>query len=113
MPESGPELETPNLGGIHPMASKQATDETVSIDERRAQFEQFSFRLAGSHVNVANHSYGDDEAGEHCYSVEIANGQAVGCSCPHWTHRSPSGGCKHMRAVEHHDAVILASTESQ
>jgi hypothetical protein len=95
------------------MATTNPADESVSIDEQRAQYEQFSFRLAGSHVNVANHSYGDDEAGEHCYSVEIANGQAVRCSCPHWTHRSPSGGCKHMRAVEHHDAVILASTESQ
>jgi hypothetical protein len=95
------------------MATKAPDDETVSIDERRAQFEQFSFRLAGSHVNVANHSYGDDEAGEHCYSVEIANGEAIGCSCPHWTNRRPSGGCKHMRATENVDAGIMAASESQ
>ena len=96
------------------MSKTKASDESVSIDEQRAQYEQFSFRLAGRHVNVANHSYGDESAGEHCYSVEIDGGQAVRCSCPHWTHRSPSGGCKHMRAVEHHDAVIVAAmTESR
>jgi hypothetical protein len=95
------------------MASKQATDETVSIDEQRAQYEQFSFRLAGRFVNVANHSYGDENAGEHCYSVEIANGEAIGCSCPHWQHRAPVGGCKHMRATENVEAVMLAASEER
>jgi len=95
------------------MASKQAADESVSIDEQRAAYEQFSFRLAGEHVNVANHSYGDENAGEHCYSVELVGGETVGCSCPHWQHRSPSGGCKHMRAVENAECVLLAASESR
>lgn len=94
------------------MASKNPPDESVSVDEQRAQYEQFSFRLAGSHVNVANHSYGDENAGEHCYSVEIDDGQAVGCSCPHWQQRAPVGGCKHMRATENVEAVIMAASKA-
>jgi hypothetical protein len=106
------------------MATKNASPQKgngdgESIDEKRARFEQFSFRVPTDSegepigfANVANHSYGDSEAGEHCYSVEIANGEAIGCSCPHRTHRSPSGGCKHMRAVENRDAVIVAASEA-
>ena len=94
------------------MATKTPPDESVSIDEQRAQYEQFSFRLAGRHVNVANHSYGDEKAGEHCYTVEVTDGEAVSCSCPHWTNRRPSGGCKHMRAVENQDAVLMAASEA-
>ena len=98
----------------NPMATTSPTDETVSIDERRAQFEQFSFRVpAEGFVNVANHSYGDSEAGEHCYTVEVRGSEASSCSCPHWTHREPSGGCKHMRATENVEAVIMAASESQ
>jgi hypothetical protein len=91
---------------------EKATGEEVSIDERRARFEQFSFRVpAKDHVVVANHSYGDESAREHCYTVRLDGGEVSGCSCPHWTHREPSGGCKHMRATESIEAVMIAATE--
>jgi hypothetical protein len=93
---------------------EKATDETISNDERRATYEQFSFRVpAPGFVNVANHSYGEEEAGEHCYSVEFIDGEAIGCSCPHWQHRSPSGGCKHMRAVESEPAIVRALAHAE
>ena len=101
------------------LGREKATDDGESIDEKRARFEQFSFRVpttpegeAIGVANVANHSYGDEKAGAHCYSVEIAGGEAVSCSCPHWTHRSPAGGCKHMRATENVEAVLLAASEA-
>ena len=98
---------------------QKATDD-VSIDERRAQFEQFSFRVPTNSegeaigvTNVANHSYGDSEAGEHCCTVQVRDCEAVSCSCPHWTHRSPTGGCKHMRAASNVEAVLLAASEGR
>jgi len=103
-----------------PGHQKATDDETASIDERRARFEQFSFRVpttpegeAIGAVNVANHSYGDEQAGEHCYTVEVIDGEASSCSCPHWTHRSPTGGCKHMRAASNVEAVLLAASEGR
>ena len=93
------------------MATTSPTPETVSVDEQRARFEQFSFRVPTSGVvNVANHSYGDEAAPEHCYTVRVKDGETVGCSCPHWAHREPAGGCKHMRAVKDQPAVVMAAS---
>ena len=91
---------------------EKATDETVSIDERRATYEQFSFRVpAPGFVNVANHSYGEEETGEHCYTVEVRDREAVGCSCPHATYRDAH--CKHQVVVENAECVLLAASESR
>jgi len=92
------------------MSKTAPSDETVSVDEQRARYEQFSFRVpAAGYVNVANHSYGDSEAGEHCYTVEIADGEAIGCTCPHATHRDAH--CKHQIACESVECVMLAASE--
>jgi hypothetical protein len=94
------------------MSRTQTNGKAVSdsIDERRAAYEEFSFRVpAEGFVNVANHSYGDSEAGEHCYTVEIANGEAIDCSCPHATYRDAH--CKHQVACESVEAVMLAASE--
>ena len=78
-------------------------------DELRAQYEGFEFRVpAGGRVLVTNVSYGDDEADEHRYVVTVENGIAWSCTCPHHRHRSAR--CKHMRASEDRDAVILAAS---
>jgi len=80
-----------------------------SVDEQRAQWERFSMTVlggeGGGYVNVRNDSHGDD-AGAHIYSVEVRDGAATGCSCPHATHRGAH--CKHQVAVENRP-LILAS----
>ena len=87
--------------------SGQETGE--SVDEQRAQWERFSMTVlggeGGGYVNVRNDSHGDD-AGAHIYSVEVRDGAATGCSCPHATHRGAH--CKHQVAVENRP-LILAS----
>lgn len=66
-------------------------------DAARAEYESFEFVTVNEEwVNVVNTSY-DDERG-HIYSVQVSEGEAVGCSCPHDTYRE--GKCKHRRAVE-------------
>ena len=61
-------------------------------------------------VNVENQSYGDD-AGDHVYSVEVNDGEAVGCSCPHAVHRGAH--CKHQAAIENSPITLSsASTAS-
>lgn len=99
------------------LGREKATDDGESIDEKRARFEQFSFRVPtdsdgepAGYVNVANHSYGDEQAGEHCYTVEVRDGEAVGCSCPHATYRDAH--CKHQIVCEQVEAVMIAASES-
>jgi hypothetical protein len=78
-------------------------------DELRARYEGFEFRVpAEGRVLVTNVSYGDDEADEHRYVVTVENGIVWSCTCPHHRHRSAR--CKHMRASEDRDAVILAAS---
>ncbi len=50
------------------------------------------------HTNVANLSYGADEAKEHTYTVTLDENGAVECTCPHFTYRVAY--CKHMAAVD-------------
>jgi len=78
-------------------------------DELRARFEGFEFRVpTEGRVLVTNVSYGDNEADEHRYVVTVENGVAWACTCPHHQHRSAR--CKHMRASEDRDAVMLAAS---
>ena len=94
--------------------SKNETSEQESgesVDEKRAEWERFSMTVldgeGGGYVNVRNDSYSD---GDHTYSVKVSERGATGCSCPHYQHRSPEGGCKHMIAVE--QSPIVLSTAS-
>jgi hypothetical protein len=84
-----------------------------SVDEQRAQWERFSMTVCeNGYVNVCNQSHNDDS--DHTYSVEVSERGATGCSCPHYQHRSPEGGCKHMIAVEQSPIVLSsASAASQ
>ena len=79
-----------------------------SVDEKRARFERFAMTVcANGVVNVENQSYGDD-AGDHVYSVEVNDGEAVGCSCPHAVHRGAH--CKHQIAVEQSPIVLSSAS---
>ena len=82
-----------------------------SIDEQRARWERFSMTVldgdGGGYVNVRNDSYGDD-ASAHTYSVEVDDGVAVGCSCPHAVHRGAH--CKHQVAVEQRPLVVSSAS---
>lgn len=78
-------------------------------DELRARFEGFEFRVpAVGRVLVTNVSYGEGEKDEHRYVVTVENGIAWECTCPHHQHRSAR--CKHIRATEDRDAVMLAAS---
>ena len=61
---------------------------------------------ATGHVNVCNRSHNDDK--NHTYSVEVADGEAVGCSCPHAVHRGAT--CKHMIAVQNSPIVVSSAS---
>jgi hypothetical protein len=78
-------------------------------DELRACYEGFEFRVpAEGRVLVTNVSYGNGEKDEHRYVVTVKDGVAWACTCPHHRHRSAR--CKHMRASEDRDAVMLAAS---
>jgi hypothetical protein len=85
-----------------------SADESESVDEKRAQYERMAFTVCRNGVvNVRNDSYGDD-SGAHIYSVEVADGAAVGCSCPHAVHRGAH--CKHQVAVENRPLVVSSAS---
>jgi len=80
-----------------------------SIDEKRAQYERMQFTVCeNGYVNVCNQSHNDDS--DHTYSVEVSERGATGCSCPHYQHRSPEGGCKHMIAVENSPITLSSAS---
>ena len=86
----------------------KAENGVESVDEKRARFERFGMTVcANGYVNVENQSYGDD-SGAHIYSVEVSNGEAVGCSCPHAVHRGAH--CKHQVAVEQRPIVVSSAS---
>ena len=90
------------------MNATNFADENASVDERRAAAERFAMTVcANGVVNVRNDSYGDD-AGDHVYSVEVNDGEAVGCSCPHHVHRGAH--CKHQIAVEQSPIVLSSAS---
>lgn len=80
------------------------TEAEKSVDEKRAQYEQFTFVvLENGHVNVRNDSYGS-EANDHIYSVNPVDGS---CSCPHHVHRGAR--CKHIRAVANAPLIVSSA----
>lgn len=81
-----------------------------SNDELRAEWEGANYGMtvcANGVVNVRNDNYGDD-AGAHIYSVEVADGHAVGCSCPNAKYRNAH--CKHQIAVEQRPIVVSSAS---
>ena len=80
-------------------------------DDLRAEYEGFEFRVpAEGRVLVTNVSYGDYETDEHRHVVSVENGVAWSCTCPHHKHRSAR--CKHIRATENTEAVLMAASAS-
>lgn len=94
--------------------SKSAIDR-LEVDaqvQKRAQWEAFEFTLLGEgQVEVANHSYPDEEVWEHTYIVEVEGGYPVNCSCPYAEYHD--GDCKHMAAVGIREPLIEAATASE
>lgn len=93
-----------------PTAMALDADETT---EKRAKWESFAFVLpTAGKVNVANHSYGDDEAKEHTYTVTVDEGGPIECTCPAFEyHCAPGEACKHMVAVTETEPVLAAALE--
>ena len=81
-----------------------------SNDERRAEWERFTMVVCGGdgggYVNIQNDSH--DDPSEHIYTVEVANGETVGCTCPHALYRDAH--CKHQRAVEQRPIVVSSAS---
>lgn len=75
--------------------------------EQRATWEAFSFAVCpdGEHVNVSNHSHGDENAHEHTYTVEVWD-EPVSCTCPDYKYRHRT--CKHMKSVSANEPVMMA-----
>lgn len=91
------------------MDENTRSDESVSVDEQRATWEEYRFTVCpNGYVNVENLSYGD-ESGDHIYSVGVSGGSVTGCSCPHATYRGAR--CKHQIAVEE-APIVLSSTKA-
>jgi DUF1680 family protein len=83
-------------------------ESSESIDEKRAQYERMQFTVCeNGYVNVCNQSHNDDS--DHTYSVEVNDGEATGCSCPHAIHRGAH--CKHQVAVEN-SPIVLSSAQA-
>jgi uncharacterized Zn finger protein len=47
------------------------------------------------------------------YTVTLRVGDDPACTCPDWEHRSPAGGCKHIRRVMHEGAEAGLPAEEQ
>ena len=94
-------------------SGQESTDyEPTTKAQLRAQWEAFEFRVpAPGAVRVENASYGN-ESGEHVYVVSVEGGIPFDCTCPAWKYHNEDGGCKHMRAVADHPAVLLAASAS-
>lgn len=98
------------LPGKTAMTDK-ANSEQETVDEQRSNYERFDIAVCQGgvgYVNVRNLSYGENSS-DHIYSVEIEDGHAVGCSCPHATHRGAF--CKHQRVVQQ-SPLVLASAQA-
>ena len=82
------------------------SDGNETLVEKRARWETFSFTVCRNGVvNIRNESYGDDGK-KHAYSVQLAEGVPVKCSCPYNSRRQEV--CKHMVAVA--DAPLVATS---
>lgn len=124
-----PGADTPEpgcLGETKPMTTKtrdreERTDAPTAMaleanddTKKRARWENFAFVLpAPGTVNVANHSYGDEEAGNHIYTVTVDAAGPITCTCPAFQyHCQPGEACKHMQAVLQTEPVLLAALRS-
>jgi hypothetical protein len=89
--------------------SEAENGDEPTVDERRAEWEEFQFTVCPEvgYVNVANLSHGD--ANNHTCSMEVNDGEATGCSCPHAVHRGAH--CKHQIAVEN-SPIVLSSPQA-
>ncbi|MFH5799787.1 SWIM zinc finger family protein [Haladaptatus sp. CMAA 1911] len=86
------------------MSTSTPSHESVSFNG-----ESFEIATADeSHTNVANQSYGSDEAKDHTYTVTLDEDGAAECTCPHYTYRSAF--CKHMAAVE--SAIVVSTLDA-
>ena len=97
------------------MAIKNADDKAVSTNEysdrvaKRAQWESFEFSLGGpGYIKVRNLSYGEAEAGDHTYIVQVEAGKTTECTCP--ADEYNAGPCKHRVAVESDEALLSAGS---
>ena len=115
--QNDPVLETPDRWvGAQPMTTNApaegksiAPSEQCRRDELRSQYEGFNFRVpAAGKVLITNVSYGEDEKEDHRYVVCVNDGFVESCTCPHHQHRDAF--CKHMRAAEDREAVLLAAS---
>lgn len=71
-------------------------DETV---QKRAQWEQFSFRVeAPGMVEVTTESHDNPAAHQYVVTLDDVTGELLACTCLHYVHRNAF--CKHMAAVD-------------
>lgn len=90
------------------MSTQQRSSEESIAREQRANWEAFEAVIPTEGiVNVSNQSKADPSA--YSVFVDTLDREAVACSCPDWEHRKPAGGCKHIRFVNGHDALLMAA----
>lgn len=92
------------------MSTKPSTqEERNDYRTKRAQWEAFGACVPKEGVvNVTNHSH--EKPTTHSVFIDLWDGDAVSCSCKDWKHRKPAGGCKHVRFVNDHDALLIAAS---
>lgn len=81
------------------MSTKANSDNEVATENNYA----FAPIPDSGKVNVQNLEYGEEEAGDHIYTVTIENGQAVHCTCPGHKYGASR---KHQEAVENTPGAI-------
>ena len=89
--------------------STQNTLTQESIGDDREETFAFAPITDAGRVNVANLSYGEEEAADHTYTVSVDDrGYATtSCTCPADTYQP--GKCKHREAVEENREVLAAA----
>lgn len=94
------------------MATTAATDEKasdVSLASKRAKWEAFEYAVpCDGKVNIANVSYGSENAKDHTYTVTVKSGTPTRCTCK--ADEYQPGPCKHRHAVNQQPAVLMAAT---
>jgi len=91
------------------MATKQATDERVSLREKRSQWEGYELELLSPFtVLVRNVSHSDPDAHEHV--VSVVDGEPTSCTCKDYKyrHKGRETVCKHCHRVLATECVMLA-----
>lgn len=59
---------------------------------------EFTALPSAGKINVANLAHDSENAKEHTYTVSMAAGDSVSCTCP--SDKYHEGACKHRKAVE-------------